>query len=163
MKKFYVLFVLVLGFTALNASAQEPTPTPEMTSLSVGDLTAPTTVRLNSGQNIRYTLYIFLPLQGVSAKDVVLTAKLPSGVNFVSAVPNQGSCNNSDGVITCNLGTITKNYPDYNGFISVIVTPTIAGNLTLTGNIKGSNTLEYSFAQTRIVSPPKSRTRVRFF
>ena len=40
------------------------------------------------------------------ATGVVVTDTLPPGVTFVSATPQQGSCGQAGGVVTCNLGTL---------------------------------------------------------
>ncbi len=163
MKIFIILFVLMLGLAATGANAQEPSPTPVMTSLAVFNLLPPATVRLGSGQDIQYGFFIGQDSYTIPANDVVLTAKLPAGVSFVSATSTHGICTHSDGVVTCNLGTLIRYYPDYTAIVRIYLRPTVAGAVTITGNIKGSNTLNSAFTQTRMVNPAKSRIRARFF
>jgi len=40
------------------------------------------------------------------AQNVVLTDNLPSGVSYVSATPDHGTCGEASGVVTCNLGDL---------------------------------------------------------
>ena len=73
------------------------------------------------------------------ATGVVLTDTLPEGVAFISATPSQGTCSESGGVITCDLGDIKKDAE---------VTITVVGRAdvdvgegeieTLTGSLKVS-------------------------
>src|SRR5207245_1637127 len=63
----------------------------------------PDPVTLNS--NLVYTLVI--TNRGISvAPGVTLTDTLPGGVNFLAAIPNQGSCSLTGNVVTCSLGNI---------------------------------------------------------
>lgn len=68
-------------------------------SLSIADLPDPVFV----GDNLTYTVSV-INNGPVNAADVVLTQDLPGSVNFVSAVPQQGSCSESSGTVTCDLG-----------------------------------------------------------
>jgi endonuclease G, mitochondrial len=45
-----------------------------------------------------------------SAPNVVITDVLPAGTTFVSAIPTRGSCSRVGQVVTCNLGTLPKNW-----------------------------------------------------
>ncbi|NOT62637.1 MAG: hypothetical protein HOP19_20720 [Acidobacteria bacterium] len=45
------------------------------------------------------------------ATSVKLTSQLPVGMSYIIANPTQGSCFNSNGAITCNLGSIAVNLP----------------------------------------------------
>ncbi len=159
MKMLTMFFVLIFGLTAIAAKAQEPTPTPT-TNLAVFDLHPTRNVRLNSGSNVEYWLFISQDSYTISADDVIVTAKLPSNVTYVSAT-SIGTCSYADEIISCNLGKLTKYYADYTTIVKIYARPTAAGAATLTGTIKGSNTPESRFSQTKIVDPPKSR--VRFF
>lgn len=62
-----------------------------------------------------------------NATSVVVTDRLPTGVNFISAVAGQGSCSQAAGVVTCNLGSIARG-----GVIGVTITvrPTVFGQLS---------------------------------
>lgn len=61
------------------------------------------------------------------ASDVVVTDPLASGLDFVSATPSQGSCNESGGTVTCDLGTIAASA---DATIEIVVTPTVSGTFT---------------------------------
>ena len=54
---------------------------------------------------------------GTDAQNVILTYILPSETTFVSASPSQGSCGESGGVVTCDLGTVAASTA-----VTVIVT-----------------------------------------
>jgi len=59
------------------------------------------------GDNLTYTLVI--TNQGPSlATHVTLTDTLPTGVSYVSATPDQGNCQQTSGIVTCDLGTLTS-------------------------------------------------------
>ena len=72
------------------------------------------------------------------ATRVTLTDNLPAGVSFVSAVPSQGSCSESTGVVTCDLGTVPNGAT---GFATVdIAVETVAiGALTNTAAVIGAD------------------------
>jgi len=57
-----------------------------------------------TGDTITYTITVSNAGPD-SAQNVVVTDNLPSGLQFVSAVPSQGSCSGTD-PFTCNLGTL---------------------------------------------------------
>jgi uncharacterized repeat protein (TIGR01451 family) len=51
---------------------------------------------------------------------------LPAGVTFASAVPSQGSCTETAGTVTCDLGSIASGG---GATITVLVNPTVIGSL----------------------------------
>lgn len=58
-----------------------------------------------AGNNLTYAIVI--SNSGPSdAVNVVVTDPLPAGVSYVSATPDQGSCGQAAGTVTCNLGTV---------------------------------------------------------
>jgi uncharacterized repeat protein (TIGR01451 family) len=66
------------------------------------------------------------------ATGVALTDTLPNMVNFVSATASQGSCVQSNGTVSCNIGSVASAL----GFeVSIVVTPTIAGTITNSFNV----------------------------
>lgn len=65
---------------------------------------------------------------------VELTDVLPASVNFVSATPSQGTCGESGGTVTCDLGTIANGS---NATVDVIVTPTVAEIISNTVSVEG--------------------------
>lgn len=58
------------------------------------------------------------------ATSVTVTDTLPANITFVSATPEQGSCGEAGGVVTCDLGTIDN---DASVGIEIIVRPAEAG------------------------------------
>lgn len=161
MKKFTLLIVLLLGLSAASEiKAQEPTPTP---ILSVANLLPPSVVRLGDGQDVVYGIFIFQNSYTIPVEDVVLTAALPANLTFTSATSTHGSCTEANKQITCNLGKLIKYYSDYTAIVRIFARPTADGAATINGKVKGSNTSEATFSQTKTIAPPKSRTRIKFF
>ena len=62
-----------------------------------------------------------------NATSVVVTDRLPAGVNFVSAVSAQGSCSQAAGVVTCNVGSVARGGSTS---VSITVRPTVFGQLS---------------------------------
>lgn len=60
---------------------------------------------INEGQDIVYTLRI-MNMGPEAATGVELTNMLPTGVSFVSAEPEQGTCSEANRVVTCALGSM---------------------------------------------------------
>jgi uncharacterized repeat protein (TIGR01451 family) len=69
-----------------------------------------------------------------AAENVVLIDTLPDEVTFVSASAEQGSCNETNNVVTCSLGTM-PNSTDTTVFIVVIVNPSSNGVITNTASV----------------------------
>lgn len=115
-----------------------------------------------TSNNIEYQ--IFVSNDGPSpATGVVVTDTLPAGVTFISATANQGTCSFANGVVTCNLGTVTSGVN-----ITIIGIPTAAGTITNTVSVRGNepdfNTSNNTATTVSSVQlPPKSRKRARFF
>jgi uncharacterized repeat protein (TIGR01451 family) len=66
------------------------------------------------------------------ATGVTFTDTLPNNVNFVSATTTRGSCTQTRGVITCDLGSV----PDVEfAEVKIIVTPHSAGAITNSMNV----------------------------
>ena len=62
---------------------------------------------VTAGSTLTYTLSV--TNNGPDdATDVTLTDTLPAGVTFDSATPDQGTCNEAGGIVTCDLGTIAN-------------------------------------------------------
>ncbi len=95
------LLVLLLG-TGLLPSATVMAQDADL-SITKSDLPDPVTV----GQNLTYDVRV--TNNGPSnATDVTLTDTLPDSVTFVSADPEQGSCTQSAGAVTCDLGSLAE-------------------------------------------------------
>ena len=92
---------------------------------------------VTAGETLTYTVTV--SNAGPSdAASVVVTDTLPAGVSFVSATPDQGSCAEAAGVVTCALGTIADG-----GSINVVIVtdvPATAAPGSLTNNVAVSST-----------------------
>ncbi|HZS09589.1 MAG TPA: SBBP repeat-containing protein [Blastocatellia bacterium] len=88
--------------------------------------------------NNNLTLTLTATNRGPSpATGVTVTHQVPAGANFVSAAASQGACTNSGGTITCGLGNLAANA---SATVSIVVTPTATGQLSLTGRVSGTET-----------------------
>jgi uncharacterized repeat protein (TIGR01451 family) len=94
----------------------------------------------------------------LSATNVMVTDTLPANVNFVSAIPSQGSCSLVAGVVKCSLGNLLAGA---SATINIVVVPTALGPLsntaTVAGNESESNTTNNtSTANVTVISlnPP---------
>ncbi len=100
----------------------------------LADLVLKKTVSTNStfaGANLIYTLLV--TNRGPStATDVVATDTLPAGANYVSATTSQGSATQTNGIVTCTLGTLASNA---NATVTITVTPVATGSLTNTASV----------------------------
>ncbi|HWQ33398.1 MAG TPA: FG-GAP-like repeat-containing protein [Blastocatellia bacterium] len=80
---------------------------------------SPDPVIFNSGQNLTYTINV-TNNGPVAATGVVVTDTLPANAVFISATPGAGTCSQSGGVVTCNLGNLAVNA---SAGISIVITP----------------------------------------
>lgn len=71
------------------------------------------------------------PATGVKLRDV-----LPVGLTFVSATPSRGTCTNTSGTLSCDLGAMTLNQQIT---VEVNVTPTNAGKITHTVSVSSTD------------------------
>jgi uncharacterized repeat protein (TIGR01451 family) len=108
-------------------------PTTADLGVMISDAPDPATV----GNNLAYTITVtnFGPVD--PANSVLVTDTLPAGVTFVSAVPSQGTCNESSGTVMCNLLTINNSA---NATVTLTVTPTatnpaLSNTASVTGNV----------------------------
>jgi len=88
------------------------------------------------GTSLTYTADV-LNLGPQNATGVTFADTLPNNVSFVSATVSQGSCVQSIGIMTCNVGALASPF-DFT--VSIVVTPTAAGTLINTMNVTANET-----------------------
>jgi uncharacterized repeat protein (TIGR01451 family) len=94
---------------------------------------------LFGGGNVTYTVTI--SNAGPDPASATLTDTLPSGTAFVSATPSQGSCIESSGVVTCEMGMMASSG---SATVSVVVTPPSAGTYTNHATVSSANSGDYN-------------------
>jgi len=97
---------------------------------------SPNPITLNTG-NITYTVQVFNAESTTAGTSPVLTSTIPSSSTYVSSsATGGGSCSQSAGTVTCNWSTIpaSSNY-----FVTIVVTPTAGGSLTLSSSVSGAD------------------------
>jgi len=131
--------------TTVEGSAGEPSDA----DLSVSKTSSPNPVIVN--QNLTYSIAVSnLGPDPVTDAEVVDT--LPGDVTFVSANPEQGSCNEAAGVVTCAIGAMD---PGDSVVITLTVTPTAIGDavnsITVSSSLNDPNTANNSDTETTAV------------
>jgi uncharacterized delta-60 repeat protein/uncharacterized repeat protein (TIGR01451 family) len=92
------------------------------------------TGRVPTGRSMTYTVTV--TNNGPDASSgVTVTDQLPSTVTFVSATPSQGSCGESGGTVTCNLGGMGNGAT---ATVDILVEPTVPGMITNTASVTAS-------------------------
>lgn len=86
------------------------------------------------GDNLTYTASV-LNQGPQDATGVTFTDTLPNGVNFVSATATQGSCIQSNGFVSCALGSLPS---AFDSTVSILATPTAAGTITNSMNVSAN-------------------------
>jgi uncharacterized repeat protein (TIGR01451 family) len=104
--------------------------------------------------NVTYLIQVFNASTS-QGTNTILTSTLPSNSNYVSSsATGSGVCNQSSGTVTCNWTSIPASN---NFFTTIVVTPTIPGNLTLSTNVAGTqpdpNTANNAGSKTTTVTP----------
>ncbi len=132
-----------------SASSATTVAIPSDLSLTQSDSPDP----VLAGSNLTYTLGV--ANAGPSwASSVTLTDDLPAGATFVSASPSQGTCNQSAGTVTCDLGTIAVSSQ---AAVQVVVRPQSAGQITNAASVGAaqpdSDPADNSASETTTVSP----------
>ncbi len=126
--------------------------------VSVSD--SPDPVVLNGGQDVNYTIIVNND-GSTAATGVVLTNTLPSSFTFIAVSTTSGTCTQSNGVVTCNLGTVVDV-----ATVTITARPTAFGTFTdtvsVTGNEPESNTSDNTAtATTSVTTQPGVVTDLR--
>jgi uncharacterized repeat protein (TIGR01451 family) len=138
--------------TTINVA---PPPSPEADlAVSKVDVVDPVSI----GDSVTYTVTV--TNNGPDdATGVVTTDTLPAEVSYVSATPDQGSCSEAAGVVTCTLGDIA------NGDsvdITIVTTADTDGSalnsVSVTGDQTDSNGSNDSDTETTTINPPPPET-----
>jgi uncharacterized repeat protein (TIGR01451 family) len=112
------------------------------------------------GQQLVYTLTVTNNGPTDAANDVYVTDTLPASVTFVSATASQGSCSGTS-TIGCLLGPLANGA---SATVTIVVTPTAAGNLTNTAMVSSSTGDSYSTnnesTATTTVNPEPGQARI---
>jgi uncharacterized repeat protein (TIGR01451 family) len=88
------------------------------------------------GRNLTYTLTVTNNGPD-AASGVTVTDVLPPSVTFASATASQGICSESDGTVSCSLGTLAN---AATATVDIVVTPRTAGLITNTASVAGPAT-----------------------
>ncbi len=129
-----VLRVFVLAALAAAAPAALFATSVDLRVVSVAG--SPNPITLNTG-DITYTVQLFNAEGSTTGTSPVLTSAIPSSSTYVSSsATGGGSCSQSAGTVTCNWSTIpaSSNY-----FVTIVVTPTAGGSLTLSSSVAGAD------------------------
>lgn len=127
------------------------TPAATDTDLSLIKASSPNPVAM--GNDLTYTIEI---TNGgpANATGVTLTDILPTGVTFGSATPSQGGCNESGGIVTCNMGNLANGVT---ATVTVVVVPTTAGAITNIATVTGTevdpNSIDNTHIEVTTVNP----------
>jgi uncharacterized repeat protein (TIGR01451 family) len=87
------------------------------------------------GSSLTYTITVHNAGPSDNSMGVTLTDTLPSGVAFVSATSGKGTCSQATMTVTCNIGTLTVNE---SVTVTIVVTPSAAGDITNTARVTAS-------------------------
>jgi uncharacterized repeat protein (TIGR01451 family) len=79
---------------------------------------------VNVGDELTYNINVFNEIDSVTG--VVLTDTLPANVTFISATPNQGSCELKGGQVICAFGSIAE---EDSALVSIVVRADVVGTL----------------------------------
>ncbi len=112
-----------------NNSASQSTTVSPVADLALTKSDSPDLVAVGSA--ITYTLDV--ANGGPSeATSVAVTDELPAGVTYQSATPSQGSCSETSGSVTCDLGTLGASS---SATIQIVVGAGTAGEITNTASV----------------------------
>ncbi|HEY8670566.1 MAG TPA: hypothetical protein VIL63_07000, partial [Terriglobales bacterium] len=99
-----------------------------------------------------------------AANTVQMVDALPSQVTFVSATPTRGSCSQSAGVVTCNLGNMNNGET---ATITIVTTATVGPALTVNTAVVNSATADANLANniataSIVIETPTSVNLMKF-
>jgi len=119
--------------TANNINVQlntSPTSGSDLGVFSAGSSPEPVGI----GRNLTFTAEV-RNLGPHDATGATFTDTLPNKVNFVSATSAQGTCVQSQGIVSCSIGALPS---AFDSKVSIVVTPTVAGAITNSMNVSAN-------------------------
>jgi uncharacterized repeat protein (TIGR01451 family) len=120
------------GVPTGNNSHTEVTTVNPKTNLSITNVVSPDPSVI--GQDVTYTL-VAKNLGPSPATGVTVIDQLPSSVTFVSASSTVGTCSESSGTVTCNVGSLAKNAT---ATITIVATTNVGGPISNTATVSGN-------------------------
>lgn len=126
------LFAFALATAAMAAAATPLDAAPGAKadlSVAMADAPDPSVV----GGDLTYTITVH-NAGPAGATNASVTDTLPNTATFRSASATQGTCANSGGVVTCNLGSLAANRSET---VQVVVRPGSAGTISNTAKVTG--------------------------
>jgi uncharacterized repeat protein (TIGR01451 family) len=123
------------GNPNLDQNAEMLLDDPREADLSIEKNDSPDPVGVD--EPLTYTLTVTnedAPNMAALASGVTVTDDLPSGVEFVSADASQGSCSESGGQVTCNIGDILRGDSET---VTIVVRPQSAGSISNEASVDG--------------------------
>jgi uncharacterized repeat protein (TIGR01451 family) len=152
------LAVAVLAVALLYAPAADTAPG-DLANLAVSKDDDPDPVLV--GSTLTYTIRV-TNLGPQNATGVVLTDRLPSQTDFVSAAASSGTCDRRGSRVTCEVGNLAADPTGANAVTVIIqVRPRRAGNI---GNVASVDSVEndpvgtndIAEESTRVTAPPRA-------
>src|SRR3954447_3206067 len=131
-----VLPLAVLVLVGIGGAPVGVAAPPGSADLSITKSASPNPVSTGGALTYHLTVANAGPDQ---ATNVVVKDNLPKGVTFVSATSSQGTCSQSNGTVTCQLGTMGP-APYYGEPVQVTIhvnAPSKAGKITNTATVSG--------------------------
>jgi uncharacterized repeat protein (TIGR01451 family) len=139
------------GNVELAPTTPDAVTTLASVNLAVTLTDSPDPVRLRTRVTYTMTVGNTGPQNGTN---VVATLRLPVGVIYNSATSTRGTCTQANGLVTCNIGSLTRGAT---ARITVVVTPPVGGLMRAEANVRGRepdpNSANNRAIQETIVTP----------
>jgi uncharacterized repeat protein (TIGR01451 family) len=127
----FALFSLFIVVALVRCSTESTGPPPPEGTADLSVTKSDQMDPVNVGDDIVYTVTV--SNQGPDgATEVRATDAVPTGTSFVSVNPSQGSCSESGGTVTCDLGSLAS---ASTASFTLTVTANQAGQVTNTANV----------------------------
>ena len=135
-----------------NDSAAEGTTITAVADLSLSKIDSVDPV--TAGTALPYTVTV--TNSGPSdAASVVMVDTLPSGVTYVSAIPDQGTCAEAGGIVTCALGSVANGTS-----VDIVITVDVASDVVAGSSLVNTATVSSAAADPDISNNSDSESTV---